>query len=242
MGPKHTISFAIAVIVLLLAVPVHAQDDVVIVNVGFRELQIVPERTDGLVTQDTPFSSDPVLVELVTDNDTIFWEGIGQYNAAFTVDTTSSTFSFVQINETGFYQTNIGLSTDNISLQWLSQLDSAITSNFSTVVENATDFFANDNHYWGLCEEIVVLPGSLVNLAETYVWRFLFRLVAEGEHWTLLLNSSGELLSSSVVNIPCQSCTDWTSIIALGSLIGTVAIFAVLIYINNRRVKGLVAQ
>lgn len=239
MGPKYKISYSIALIALLLVVPVCGQDDLVVVRVGYRELHIVPERTDGLVLQYRPFSSDPVLNELVTDNDTLFWEGIGQYNANLTPDTTASTFSIVQINETGFYQTNIGLSTDNQTLLWVSHLDSAITSNFSIVVENATDFFANDNRYWGLSEEIIVLPGSLVDQVEHYVWRFVFHLVAEGEQWTLLLSSSGDILSLSAADIPCSDCTDWTSIIILGSLISSVVIFGVLIYANNRRMRGL---
>lgn len=241
MGRKFKISYSIALIVLLLAIPVNGQDDLVIVRVGYRELQIVPEGTDGLVSQYEPFVSDTFLNELATANDTLFWECIGQFSSDFTTDTTASTFSIVQINDTGFYQTNVGLSTDNQTLLWTNQLNSGITSDFSMIVENATDFFANDNHYWGLCEEIIVLPGSLVDQDVNYVWRFVFRLVAEGEHWTLLLNSSGAILSSLAVDIPCQSCTDWTSIIIIGSLIGAVVIFAVLIFFNNRRMKGLIA-
>jgi hypothetical protein len=116
-------------------------------------------------------------------------------------------------------------------------IDINISCNFSVVVESATDFFADDEHYWGLCEEIMVVPGTLVSQSETHVWRFKFHLVAEGERWVLLLSTSGELLHSVVENIPCQECTDWTTIIIISSLLGAVGIFAILIYFNRNKTK-----
>jgi len=235
MEQKRNFSIVLALIVFLLAVPVYGQDDLVTMRVGYRELQIVPEGTDGLVSEYDPFSSNTFLNELVTNNDTLFWEGIGQYGADLTTDTTASTFSIVQINETGFYQTNIGLSIDNQTLLWTSQLDSDITSNFSAIVESATDFFADDNLYWGFCEEIILLPGDYVEMEEPLVWRFKFHLVAESERWTLFLDQSGDVLFSTFEDIPCQSCFDWTPVFVFVSVLAAVSIFGTLIFLNYRK-------
>jgi len=234
MEQKYNIPLSIALIVFVLAVPVYGQDDLVTVRVGYRELQIVPEGTDSLVSQYDPFSSNNFLNELATNNDTLFWEGIGQYGADLITDTTASTFSIVQINETGFFQTNIGLSVDNQTLLWVSQLDSDITSNFTAIVESATDFFADDNLYWGFCEEIILLPGDFVGMDEPLVWRFKFHLVAESERWTLILGQSGALLFSSFEEIPCQSCFDWTPVFVIVSILAAVSIFGTLIFLNYR--------
>ncbi|TXT57698.1 MAG: exported protein of unknown function [Candidatus Thorarchaeota archaeon] len=220
--------FVILSITALLIAPVSAQYDTyptVIVN--YREIRMVPEDFSFLSMQAPPFSSEVTLSNLLSSNNTFFWEPLGNYNATFVQEPDVSTFTVVQVNNSGFFQTIVGLSSDNQTLKWVRHLDTTIASNFTVVVEEAIDFFADEDRYWGLCEEIVVLPGSLVNLDDEYIWRFKFHLVAESQRWTLLFDTSGSLLTYHATTIPCACCDNSLPVIILGGVILAVVIFGI---------------
>ncbi|MBD3406632.1 MAG: hypothetical protein GF411_11000 [Candidatus Lokiarchaeota archaeon] len=215
-------------IMVLLAGPIRAQDSTYpTVTINFRELRMVPEDFSSLSQTAPPFSNNATLKTLLSNNDTLFWEPIGSRNATYQIDSESSTFAIVQVNSTGFYQKLVGLSPDNQSIQWIAPLSEAISNNFTNVVVEAIDFFADEGRYWGLCEEIVVLPGGLVNQEDNFVWRLTFHLIAEAQRWTLLLNSSGTLLSYQATTIPCISCCNTIPVIVFGGVILAIAILGI---------------
>ena len=161
------------------------------------------------------FVSEAILVHLLSDNNTLFWEAIGHFGEIFDSNSSVSTFVLVQINNTGFNEFLVGLSLDNTTLRWVTGLNSSITADFGTIVQAATGFFMNRGHYWGLCEELIVLPGSLVGQSQDIVWRARFHQIAESERWTLLLDSSGHVLSTDFTSLPCSSCSDSSLIFVL---------------------------
>jgi len=224
-----------AALVLLLAVPVAAQDSgypVVVVN--YRELRLVPEDFTALTAISSQFTSNHALSELLSDNDTLFWEPLGGSDRNLSVNSSVSSFAVVQINETGFYETIVGLGPDNQTLEWVTFLNSSVSANFSIIAIAATDFFVDDGRYWGFCEEIVVLPGHLVGLDVDYVWRLTFHLVAESERWALLLESSGLILDTQHSQIPCQTCYDYSLLFAGAAIVTAIVVFALVIMWTRR--------
>ena len=159
-----------------------------VVVVNYRELRLAPEDLTALTAISPQFTSNHALSELLADNDTLFWEPLGGSDRDLSANSSVSSFAVVQINETGFYETIIGLSPDNQTLEWVASLNSSVSANLSTIVVAATDFFTEDGRYWGLCEEIVVLPGHLVGIDVDYVWMLTFHLIAESERWTVARN------------------------------------------------------
>ncbi len=227
MKPQAVVA---AALVLLIAVPVAAQDsDYPVVVINYRELRLASEDLTALTAISPQFTSNRALSELLSDNDTLFWEPLGGSDRNLSANSSVSSFAVVQINETGFYETIIGFSPDNQTLEWVAFLNSSVSANFSTIVIAATDFFAEDGRYWGLCEEIVVLPGHLVGLDVDYVWRLTFHLMAESERWTLLLESSGFILDTQYSQIPCQTCYDYSLLIAGAAIVTAVVVFALVI-------------
>jgi len=224
-----------AALVLLIAVPVAAQDsDYPVVVVDYRELRLVPEDLTALTAISPQFTNNHALSDLLADNDTLFWEPLGGSDRDLSTNSSVSSFAVIQINETGFYETIIGLRPDNQTLEWVAFLNSSVSANFSTIVVAATDFFAEDGRYWGLCEEIVVLPGHLVGFDVDYVWRLIFHLVAESERWALLLESSGFILDTQYSQIPCQTCYDYSLFIAGAAIVTAIVVFALAVTWTRR--------
>ncbi|MEE9352849.1 MAG: hypothetical protein V3U94_00335 [Candidatus Thorarchaeota archaeon] len=224
-----------AVLVLLIAVPVAAQDsDYPVVVVNYRELRLAPEDMTALTAISSQFTSNHALSDLLADNDTLFWEPLGNSGRDLSANSSVNSFAVVQINETGFYETIIGLSPNNQTLEWIASLNSSVSANFSIIVVAATDFFVDDGRYWGFCEEIVVLPGHLVGLEVDHVWRLIFHLVAESERWTLFIESSGQILDTQYSQLPCQTCYDYSLLIAGAAIVTAVAVFALAIVWTRR--------
>ncbi|MCK4280432.1 MAG: hypothetical protein KAW94_07635, partial [Candidatus Thorarchaeota archaeon] len=188
----------------------------------------------ALTAISSQFTNNHALSELLSDNDTLFWEPLGGSDQDLSANSSVSSFAVVQINETGFYETIIGLSPDNQTLEWIASLNSSISANFSIIAIAATDFFVDDGRYWGLCEEIAVLPGHLVGLDVDYVWRLTFHLVAESERWALLLESSGLILDTQYSQIPCPTCYDYSLLIAGVAIVTAVVVFALVIIWTRR--------
>jgi len=217
-------------LVLLIAVPVAAQDsDYPVVVIDYRELRFAPEDLTALTAVSPQFTSNQGLSDLLSDNDTLFWEPLGGSDRNLSPNSSVSSFAVVQINETGFYETIIGFSPDNQTLEWIASLNSSVSANFSTIAIAATDFFVDDGRYWGFCEEIVVLPGHLVGFDVNHVWRLIFHLVAESERWTLFIESSGQILDTQHSQLPCQTCYDYSLLIAGAAIVTVVVVFALVI-------------
>jgi len=201
-----------------------------VVVVDHKELHLVPESLSSLSTSVPVFVSEPVLANLLSDNDTLFWAALGHTGGDLQPNASVSAFALVQMNRTGFFEFIIGLSLDNETLKWVTSLNSTLAGSFAMVVQAATDFFANDSRYWGLCEEFIELPGYLVAQSTTIVWRAKFHLVAESERWTLLLDPSGHILDRSFAKLPCKSCSDYTLIAVSGMSGAAFAVFALVLY------------
>ncbi len=196
-----------------------------VVTVDYRELQLVPEDMSELRNIQS-FQTESALVNLLEDNDTVFWEAIGSYDASLELNSALSSYAIVQINQSGFFQTIVALNAQSMALEWYEPIDSTLTQNYTLAIKTATDFFADDGHYWGLSEEIVVVPGSLVGLDIDVIWLFEFYLVGETERWTLMIDTNGILQDYQFRDIPCQDCVNYTPlvIIALSSSILVVAL------------------
>jgi hypothetical protein len=221
----------------LFMVSVSGQEtDYQVVVVDYRELRLVPEDFSILTNTYPIFNTNPELNEIINKNSTLFWEPIGRINSGFLEDSSFSTFAIIEINETGFFETVIGLSTNNQSLEWITPLNSSVAANFSEVILSATDFFASDAIYWGLCEEIVVIPGSLIGLDIDALWRLAFHLVAESEQWTIYVDVAGNLIDSSFVTIPCPLCPVCPFVII--GLSAAITICGVVIVILRRRANA----
>ena len=203
------------------------------VIVNFREIQLTPEDMMQLVSAYPPLQSSPLVTEILSKNSTYFWEYLGAFDSGLSSNVSFTSIAIVQINESGFFETLIGLDSDQQTVEWISHLDSVFSTNFSVVITSATDFFSDDGHYWGLCEEIIVIPGSLEGQSENLIWRLQFYLVAEQERWTLLLDTAGNILHNQAITVPCQSCDNSLPII-LG-LSGLAAVTVVLIVVSMQR-------
>jgi hypothetical protein len=218
----------------MLVTPVAAQDTPV-VTVDFRELRFSPESTSNLSTNFEAFRTDSTLVDLLEDNDTLFWEYIEGFDSNYLEDTSLASYAIVSINSTGFYQTIVALDPSSGDLEWVRSLRSSYSENYTMAVRTATDFFADDGHYWGLCEEIILLPGSSVGQSADAVWRFKFYLVGETERWTLLISTAGTLLTFSFEDVPCQSCIDYTPFVIFGFASAIVIVVVVAYYMKMRK-------
>jgi hypothetical protein len=202
--------------------------------VDYREIRIVPDDFTSLYSSAPPFSNEPALAEILSFNNTWFWEPLGPINADFSQNFSLSTYAIVVINETGFYETLVGLSANNQSLKWVAPLNSSMLTNFSKVIHTATDFFAKDSIYWGLCEEIVVIPGFLAGFDFDVLWRLDFHLVAESERWSILIDMSGNIIDSSFITIPCAICP-YTPLVIVAVSIAITLCFTVVIYLRKIR-------
>jgi hypothetical protein len=227
----NAVILPVFIIVLCLGTLVQAQETTYpMVVVDHKEIRLVPESLSSLSTSTPAFASEPILANLLSDNDTLFWAALGHTGGDLQPNASVNAFALVQMNHTGFFEFIVGLSLDNETLKWVTSLNSTLAASFATVVQAATDFFANDGRYWGLCEEFIELPGYLVAQNTTFVWRTKFHLVAESERWTLLLDTSGHILDKSFAKLPCKSCSDYTLIAVLGMSGAAFAVFALVLY------------
>jgi hypothetical protein len=203
--------------------------------VNYREIQLVQEEgVNSLLTTYPALQSNPEISDIIGDNSTLFWEAIGAYDVDFSSNSSMRTIVLVQINSTGFFQTHVGLNEQQDAILSISLINPLYSTNFTNVVSSATDFFVDDGHYWGLCEEIIVVPGSLEGRSEDIIWRVKFYLVAEQERWTLLLDTSGLILNSQAITVPCQSCDNSLPIILGASGVAVVTII-IIVYLVQRR-------
>lgn len=228
-------------LIILLMLPVffiqaQAQSDFPTITVNYRELRLVPDDFDGLKDKHSIFTSEPSLEMIVNSNSTLFWQDIGPFDSNFSLDMSFSTFAIVHINTSGFFQYLVMLSPDNRSLCQTNLFQPDNENEFAAIIETATDFFASNDHYWGLCEEIIVIPGSLENIDTRYLWRLTFHLVAEGERWTLLINSTASIVSMYSEVIPCQSCSNPLPVIVESSSL--IVIGLVVVYVLFRKNEG----
>lgn len=226
--------FVLVLLSMLLISPVQAQDTPV-VTVDFRELRFSPEDTTPLTISHDIFQTDATLSSLLDDNVTLFWEDLGGFDSNLGIDPNVSSYALVSINDTGFFQTIVALDTEENSLKWIKPLNTSLSANYSIAVRTATDFFADDGHYWGLCEELILLPGSSVGHSVDAVWRFKFYLVGETERWTLLIDTDGNMLSFDFEDVPCQDCIDYTPFVIVGFTSAIVFVIVVAVYLKNRR-------
>ncbi len=230
------IHFVLVVLLIHLAsLPItSAQENLPVITVNYRELKLVPEDIAPLVNKYEIFNNESSLKRIIHNNSTLFWEALGPIDSNLTHSTSLSTFAIVHINQSGFYQYLAMLTADNKSLVQLAIFQPDNENEFTSIIESATDFFARNDHYWGLCEEIVVIPGSMANMNTTYLWRLRFHLVAEGERWTLLLNSTASIVSKYSEAIPCQSCSDPFPVILGSSLLIAIGLAVTLILFRKK--------
>ncbi len=234
MKPTHLV-ILILLMFMVQMVPIRAQESFPVITVNYREIRLVPEDTTTLTSQHSVFLKNPSLYNILSSNSTIFWEAIGGINPDMSPNNTVSTFALVQINITGYFQCMAVLSHDNNTLVNLTLFGPEHDGEFVSIIESATDFFAESDHYWGLCEEIVIIPGTLVNLNSSYVWRLRFHLVAESERWTLFLNSTASILSARFTKIPCKACSNSLLVIIGVSGVVTIGILAVNVLFRKRQ-------
>ncbi|MGY5875422.1 MAG: hypothetical protein RTU30_06730 [Candidatus Thorarchaeota archaeon] len=231
------------VIILLLTISLtilpmtKAQDDYPVVYVDFVELRLVPEDITDLVSSIPLFTTDPTLALLLTENDTLFWEGLGQTGMDLSQNDSVSTIAIIQLNESGFFQTLVGLSLDNDSVLWTQVLDIPATGNFSVVTNDTVQFFVDQDKYWGLCEEIVLLPAHLNPHDVDIVWRFTFHLVEDSERWVLYVDTAGQVVDSHVTTIPCESCSLCPLPIIVGISVSIVIVVVVVLF-----KKGIISR
>ncbi len=217
-----------------MIIPCVSAQDVTVVTVGYRELQLVSEDTSNLTRTVNAFDVEPALVNLLEDNQTFFWQQLGGFNENLTQDPSLSSYAIVQMNQSGFYEKIVALNSETGNLEWIRPLQGQFTENYSLVVQAATDFFANDGHYWGLSERIVVVPGVDVGINSAAVWIFKFHLVAESERWTLYIDTDGVIQGSSSQEIPCQSCNDNTVLVVLSLSTSVVIVVLAGVYLKKR--------
>ncbi len=231
------------VIILLLAVSLvvlpgtKAQDEYPVVYVDFVELRLVPEDFTNLVSSIPLFTTASELTSLLSENDTLFWEALGQTGMDFSQNQSVSTIAIIQLNETGFFQTLVGLSSDNESLLWTHVLDIPSIGNFSVVTNDTVQFFVDQDKYWGLCEEIVLLPAHLNPHDVDIVWRFTFHLVEDLERWVIYIDTAGHVVDSYVITIPCESCALCPIPIIVGISVAVVIVVVVILF-----KKGIISR
>ncbi len=201
---KHLLLSFIMIGLFILFPSVSGQSDYPTYVFNFIEIRVVPEDFSAL--QDIPiFSTNEELSTLLEDEETVFWEELGPTDKDLSLNQTFNSFAIVQVNETGIHQSVVALSTDNETLLWVESLDANLTNTFLEALNSTIQFFEDANKYWGLCEEIMLLPGHFNDLAAPF-WRFAYHLIAESEKWILLVDLDGHLLHSALQDLPCQSC------------------------------------
>ncbi len=226
---KQATIICLALSFLIIFTPIKAQTDYPTYVFNFIELKLVQEESTSLLTSVPLFASEPELVTFLSDEDVLFWEHLGPFDNKMQQNTSISSFAFVRINETGFFETIIGLSPDNHSLLWIEPLSSVAAENFTSSLNGSIEFFTNQDKYWGLCEEILVLPGSIISSELESVWRYKFYLIESSELWTLYTDSMGHVLDADVTITPCVSCTVCPILVILGF---TSVVVVVLIVIS----------
>lgn len=214
---------------------VSAQDEYPVVIIDYREIRFSPEETISLQNTYAAFRTEPSLVTLLDGNNTLFWEYLAGYDSNLLADSSLQSFGIVTVNESGFFQTIVALDAESGDLVWLRSLNETYSTNFTRAVRTATDFFADDGHYWGICEEVMIVPGSAVGLSQNAVWNFKFYLAGETERWTLQIDTAGNLLTFQFQDVPCQDCIDYTPIVIIGFASAIVLVFVVAMLVRNRR-------
>ncbi|TFG12112.1 hypothetical protein EU537_10520 [Candidatus Thorarchaeota archaeon] len=206
----------LVVSLILLVIPFYvAGQETSSIIIDYREVQLVPDDFDSLQSFEPAFSTDPTLRGILDSNSTMFWTSLGQTGYELTENLSVRSYAICQVNASGFSQQIVGLSPEDGSLQWVESVPSELQANFSVAILEATEFFINDSRYWGLCEKIVLIPGSTAELEVGVVWKVSFYLVAETERWSLYLGVDGSILKVESSDIPCQSCIDYTPIIVV---------------------------
>lgn len=175
----------------------------------------MPEDFDRLQSLEPIFSTNPELKRILDSNSTMFWTSLGQTGYDLSENQSVRSYAISQVNTSGFNQQIVALSPDNGSLLWIEYVPLELQANFSIAILEATEFFINSSRYWGLCEKIVLIPGSTAELEVEVVWKVSFYLVAESERWSLYLGTEGSLLRVESLDIPCQSCVDYTPVIVV---------------------------
>lgn len=223
------VGFALIILLTLsIILPLaSAQDDYPVVVIDFREIRFAPEEKTSLQNAYIPFRTDTTLLSLLEGNNTLFWEHLGGYDFNLNENTSLKSFALVTVNESGFYQTIVALDASTENLEWIHRLNETYSANFEVAIRTATDFFADDGHYWGICESAMIVPGSSVALSQAAVWNFQFYLVGETERWTLQIDIDGNLITYQFQDVPCQDCIDYTPLVIVG--IAAVPVLAVLI-------------
>ncbi|MDF1539252.1 MAG: hypothetical protein P1Q69_10165 [Candidatus Thorarchaeota archaeon] len=212
-----------------------AQDGYPVFLIDFREVRFSPEEKTSLQNSYTAFRTEPSLITLLDGNNTLFWEHLAGFDSNLDENFSLKSFGLVTVNETGFYQTIVALNAENGNLEWMRRLNETYSANFTAAILTATDFFADAGHYWGVCEEVMIVPGSSVGLSQHAVWNFKFYLVGETERWSLQIDTDGTLLAFQFQDIPCQDCIDYTPLVIIGFASAIVIVFVVGMIVKNRR-------
>ncbi|UCE09868.1 MAG: hypothetical protein JSW61_12990 [Candidatus Thorarchaeota archaeon] len=226
------LSILTALLICSLVTYSSAQSTYPVINIDYKEIRLVPENFSHLITEAPAFGTDSSLTVLLGQNSTVFWEALGQFGPDLEANFTANSYSVVQLNDTGIFISVIGLDVSRQSVEWIHSLPQSAVENYSLILNDATDFFSDDGHYWGLCEEIVLVPGSLVDRTEEIVWRLIFYLVAESERWTLLYSANGMRLDTLSTPVPCQTC-DYSLYLILG-VSGAITAIVFIGYLRTR--------
>jgi hypothetical protein len=201
---------------ILLIVPFHVRaQETFSITIEYREIQLARDDFDRLQFLENTFSTDPALERILDSNATMFWTSLGQTGYDLSANLSVRSYGICQVNNSGFNQQIVALSPEDSSLLWIESVPSEFQANFSVAMLEATEFFINSSRYWGVCEKIVLIPGSIEELDPGIVWKISFYLVAESERWSLYLGLDGSLLKVESSDIPCQSCIDYTPVIVV---------------------------
>ena len=200
----------------------------------FIELRVAPESSDILRSSIQLFTSEQKLVSILDDDDFLCWNSLGPYDLNFDFSDSISSFGMVLVNESGFYEFIAALTSDNLTLLWIEELPGISLDTFIIALNSSVQFFADQSKYWGVCEEIIILPGASIDLEPHRVWKFQYLLTEDSERWILYIDSEGQIIDSAVVEIPCQSCTLCTTVIILGISFSLVVIAVIILILRGR--------
>ncbi len=228
-------AFVLLLVVSIVIPTVSAQDGYPVFVIDFREVRFSPEDKTSLQNSFAIFRTEPSLTTLLDGNNTLFWEHLGGFDENLNEDSSLNSFGLSKVNESGFYQTIVALNAESGDLEWVRELNETLSENFTAAIRTATNFFADDGHYWGVCEEVMIVPGSSVELSQRAIWNFKFYLVGETERWSLQIDTDGNLLAFQFQDIPCQDCTDYTPLVIIGFASAIVLVFVAGLLVKNRR-------
>lgn len=192
----------------------HLAQDYATITIDSREISLVPEDPAPLLAAHPEILADSDAADIVQSNRTFFWEDVGPYGPDLSPNSSLSSVVLVQVDSGNISEYVVSLSASDGLVFSTQRLDSSSMGNLSAVVRSATDFFINDGLYWGLCEEMILLPGPFLQQGVERVWRLAFYLIGEGERWTLVLDTSGTILNEYASTVSCQSCSDLSVITA----------------------------